>query len=146
MTPALPARKGSVTSCRSGERWTAEVHLGDGKREYDVSLNQTFPTQAAASRAGELIVAEWREQRAGLRDVFLKELAAAYRTLRQTHKTMAPPTVPATRASWDAAIAIWEERGWIEPEDAARYREHVAWAFEAEATREARSSLADDEP
>jgi len=138
MTPAQHGKRGSVTCHRSGERWTADVRLGDDEREIDVTLHQTYPTRDSATKAAEEILAEWTEERAALRELLLKELASAYRTMRQTHKTMRPPLVPATRASWEAAIESWEQHGWIDEGKAAQYREHVGCAFEVEAAREAR--------
>jgi hypothetical protein len=126
-----------VTTHRFGERWTADVRLGDQEREIDVSLHRTFPTRDSATKAAEEILAEWTEERAILRELLLKELASAYRTMRQTHKTMRPPLVPATRASWESAIESWELNGWIDADKAAQYREHVGCAFEVEAARDA---------
>lgn len=137
MTPAQHGRRGSVTCHRSGERWTADVRLGDEEREIDLSLHRTFPTRDSATKAAEEILAEWTEERAILRELVLKELASAYRTMRQTHKTMKPPLVPATRASWESAIESWELNGWIDAEKANQFREHVGCAFQVEAARDA---------
>jgi len=129
-------RGGSVTSQRSGDRWTAAVQVDErdatGHRQYDLSLNRTFPTEAAARRAGEQLLAEWKGGRVLLRDVLLRQLAGTYRTLRETYKPMQPPTVPATRSAWDRAITTWEEQSWIDAAAAARCRDHVRSAFEAE--------------
>ena len=117
---------------RAGERWTAEVLLEEGKgaerREVIVSLAQKFATEEAATRAGGEIVAQWKRNGI-LREVLLRELAATYRALRETYSPMDPPSVPTTRASWERAIATWEERGWITAADAARYRDHVQTGF-----------------
>jgi hypothetical protein len=128
-------RKGTVTCERAGDRWTAEVRVSEGERHWDVSLNRSFPTEAAARRAGDALVTEWIEGRQLLRDVLLRELAGTYRMMRERHKTMHPPAVPATRASWETAIATWEQLQWIGASDAARQRDHVQAAFAAEARR-----------
>jgi hypothetical protein len=148
MAVAMPGRSGTVVCSPSGERWTAEVRLAqwsEGERqEYVVSLNRTFPTEDTAQRAGGQVLAEWTEGDAPLRALLLKELAAAYRALREQCKTMQPPTVPATRSAWDRAISTWEERGWITAPDAARYREHVHSAFESNSGPVRRHRLAAD--
>ncbi len=148
MAILLPRRTGTVLCTPSGGRWTAEVRLEQrgvgGPEEHTLSLNRTFPTEDAARRAAGTIVADWTERDAPLRDLLLKELAAAYRALREQWKTMHPPTVPATRAAWDRAISTWEERGWIAAPDAARYREHIQSAFESTAGPVRRHSLAAD--
>ena len=131
---------------RAGERWTAEVLLEEGKgaerREVIVSLAQKFATEEAATRAGGEIVAQWKRNGI-LREVLLRELAATYRALRETYSPMDPPSVPTTRASWERAIAAWEERGWITAADAARYRDHVQTGF-AVTTAVRRHRLPDD--
>src|SRR6185369_3154073 len=100
------------------------------ERQYAVFLNRTFVTEAAATGAGEQVVADWEGGRVVVRDLMLQELAASYRKLRQTHKTMQPSLVPATRAAWDHAIGAWEGLGWIGAADAGRYRAHVRCAFD----------------
>jgi hypothetical protein len=131
---ALVSRSGKVICQPAGERWTAEVQLDerDGTH-YSVSLNRTFATQAAASRAAEQFVADWNAGRLHLRDVLLRELAGTYRTLRQTYKPMQPSTVPATRSAWERAIATWEQLHWIDEAAAARCRDHARSAFDADA-------------
>ena len=132
------SRDGNVTCQRAGDRWTAAVQVeerdGAGGRRYDLSLNRTLPTEAAARRAGEQLLAEWKGGRVALRDLLLRQLAGTYRTLRATYKPMQPPTVPATRAAWDRAIATWEEQRWIDATAAARCRDHIRSAFEAESS------------
>jgi hypothetical protein len=133
-------RNGSVVCQRAGERWTAEVQLG----EHTIALHRNFPSEDSARRAGEQLVAEWRQGDAVLRDLLLRELAAAYRTLRERFKTMQPPTVPATRSAWEGAIGTWEQLGWIATPEAERYRKHVQSAFEAVAATVKRHRLAAD--
>jgi hypothetical protein len=136
-------RSGTVICDRAGDRWTAEVRLVEGDRQYDVSLTRSFPTEATARRAAEELLTEWKEGRAILRDVLLRELAGAYRTMRERHKSMRPAAVPATRAAWEHAIATWQELEWIGESDAARHRAHVEAAFEVEAKRELQQQGAD---
>lgn len=138
-------RTGTVICERAGDRWTTEVQVKEGDRQYDVSLNQSFPTEAAARKAGDELLVEWIEGRRLLRDVLLRELAGTYRRMRERHKTMHPAAVPATRAAWETAIATWEERHWIGESDAARQRDHVQAAFDAEAKREASPRTVDPE-
>jgi hypothetical protein len=144
--PQPPRRGGKVIRHRAGERWTAEVLLEEGKgaerREVIISIARNFTSEDAAERAGGEIVAQWKRN-AILRDVLLRELAATYRALRESHAPMDPPSVPTTRASWERAIATWEERGWIAAADAIRYREHVATGF-AVTTNVRRCHLPDD--
>ena len=122
---------------QAGQRWTADVHLeersGAPGRDCSIALNRTFPTEAAARRAGEELLAEWVAGRVTLKDVLLRELARTYRTLRETYKPMQPSTVPATRTAWERAIATWEELRWLDATAAARCREHARWAFECDA-------------
>ena len=77
-------------------------------------------------------------------DLILQELAAVYRRLRATHKTMQPVTVPATRSAWEHALGAWEQSGWIRPSEAIRYRDHVRAAFEAETGPVRRHKLSTD--
>ena len=126
-------RSGKVLCHSSGERWTVELRLdeNDGSQEcrYTVYLNRVFVTEAAATNAGEQVVAEWRAGRIAVRDLMLQELAATYRRLRETYQKMQPPAVPTTTSAWENAISSWQELGWIAAPDAARLREHVRWAF-----------------
>jgi hypothetical protein len=129
-------RSGQVNCQPAGDRWTAVVQLeqrgGTDDRQYAVSLNRSFATEAAARRAGEELLAGWRAGRLVLRDILLRELAGTYRTLRETYKPMQPSTVPATRAAWERAIATWEQLRWIDAEAAARCRDHARCAFDAD--------------
>ena len=120
-------RRGTVVVHRTGDRWTVEVQLDT----HTIALHRAFPSEDAARRAGEEVVAEWQQGDAILRDLLLKDLAAAYRTLRERFTTMQPPTVPSTRTAWERAIGTWEQCGWIAAPEAARYRDHVNSAFEA---------------
>jgi hypothetical protein len=141
------SRSGKVIRQPAADRWTAEVQLEerDGAR-YSVSLNRTFATEGAATRAGEQLLADWNAGRLHLRDVLLRELAGTYRTLRQTYKPMQPSTVPATRSAWDRAITTWEELHWVDAATAARCRDHARCAFEAEYGTVRRHRLSDAEP
>ena len=147
------SRSGRVQCERAGDRWTAVVQLeereGAEHREYAVSLNRWFATEAAALRAGEELLAGWTAGRLVLRDILLRELAGTYRALRETYKPMQPSTVPATRSAWERAIATWEELGWIDGAAAARCRDHARSAFEADGgpvRRHRISAEADYEP
>ena len=150
MARADGGRGGKVICQRAGERWTASVRLderGDGQpRHYDVALARTFTTESAANRAGAEVVKSWKAGQVVLREILLRELAATYRTLRETHAPMQPASVPTTRAAWEHAIAAWEAAGWIEGADATRFREHVQWAFDPTAATVRRHRLADGEP
>jgi hypothetical protein len=139
-------RTGKVICHRADERWTAEVVLDEEGQEHSVSLATRFATESAAIAAGAQVIAEWKAGEVTLRDLLLRELAATYRTLRQRHKTMHPPMVPATRSSWELAIGRWEELGWIESVEAGRYREHVECAFEKAAAKIRRHRLLDVGP
>ncbi|HJQ85525.1 MAG TPA: hypothetical protein VKA21_15665 [Candidatus Binatia bacterium] len=123
-----PSRDGAVTCVRAGDRWNAEIRL-DGQER--IALARAFATEDAAARAGAEILAEWRAGRSVLRDLVLRELAAAYRGLRERHKMTEPAAVPTTSAAWDRAILEWERLGWLQADDVTRYREHVLRAFGA---------------
>ena len=142
----MAERNGKVICHRSDGRWTAEVLLDEEGQEHSVSLATRFATESSAIAAGAQVVAEWKAGEVTLRDLLLRELAATYRTLRQRHKTMQPPMVPATRSSWELAIGRWEELGWIEAGDAGRYREHVESAFEKAVGKIRRHRLMDVGP
>lgn len=141
MTLTRGGRSGKVLCHPSGERWTVELRLdeSDGAqgRQYSVFLNRLFATQMTASRAGEQLVADWEGGRVVVRDLILQELSAKYRSLRETHQRMQPPSVPTTRSAWERAIATWEERAWITAAEGARLRDHVVQtlAFEASDVR-----------
>jgi hypothetical protein len=129
-------RGGKVICRRTGERWTAAVRLderGDGQpRHFDVALARTFTTESAANRAGTDVVRSWKAGQVVLREILLRELAATYRSLRETHAPMQPASVPTTRAAWEHAIAAWEK--------------HVQSAFDPTASTVRRHRLADGEP
>jgi hypothetical protein len=120
------------------------VLLEENDRQYTVFLNRSFAVESAATHAGEQVVADWEGGRVLVRDLMLQELAAAYRRLRETYKTMQPSTVPATRSAWEHAIGAWEELGWIAAADAGRYHEHVRCAFEGESAAVRRHKLRAD--
>jgi hypothetical protein len=141
---ASVARTGKVVTHCSGDKWAVELRLDEQERSYSVFLNRTFITEMLASEAGTQVVSEWAAGRVLARDLILQELAAVYRRLRATHKTMQPATVPSTRAAWEHAIGAWEECGWIRRPDATRYRALVRSAFETEAGRVRRHTLAGD--
>jgi len=141
---ASVARVGRVVTHQSGEKWSVELRLDEHDRCYSVFLNRTFITEMLANEAGSRAVADWTAGRVLARDLILQELAAVYRRLRATHKTMQPVTVPATRAAWDHAIGAWEQSAWIRPAEAMRYREHVRAAFDAEAGPVRRHKLSPD--
>jgi hypothetical protein len=131
----------------TGERWTAQLELdergGEQSSKLLVDVPGTFLNQAAATRAAEGVLSEWRAGRLTLRDLVLRELAAAYRHLRETQKTMEPVAVPTTSAAWARAIDLWELAGWLAAAEAARYREHARRAFDATAATMRRHRLLD---
>jgi hypothetical protein len=140
-------REGRVVSVPAGQRWTAQLELdersGDQLSRLRVDVPGTFLTEAAAVQAAQGVLNEWRVGRLTLRDLVLRELAAAYRHLRETHKTMEPVAVPTTSAAWDRAIDLWELAGWLDAAEAARYREHAQRAFDAAAARVKRHRMLD---
>jgi len=124
-------RDGKVVCRRSGARWSVEVRLDEENGgQHRIALARTFPTQVAARGAGEEIVAEWKAGQALVRELVLRELAAAYRALREAHEMVEPAAVPTTSAAWERAIAVWEAQRWIGAAAAKRYREHVRSAFD----------------
>ncbi len=132
--PAAPVpapRTAKTTAHRAGDKWSVEVQLEEGDRTYDVRLDRSFATEGSASRAGEQVAADWLNGAVSARDLILQELAAMYRRLRATQKTMRPASVPTTRSSWENAFEAWEQLGWIDPADAGRYREQARCAFDA---------------
>jgi hypothetical protein len=141
---ASAARAGKVVTHCSGDKWSVELRLDEQDRSYSVFLNRTFITEMLASEAGTQVVAAWAAGKVRARDLILQELAAVYRRLRATHKTMQPATVPATRSAWEHAMGTWQESGWITPADAVRYRDLVRSAFEAEAGPVRRHKLSAD--
>jgi hypothetical protein len=141
---ASVARIGRVLTHQAGEKWSVELRLDEHDRCYSVFLNRTFITEMLANEAGTRAVADWTAGRVLARDLILQELAAVYRRLRATHKTMQPVTVPATRSAWEHALGAWEQSGWIRPSEAIRYRDHVRAAFEAETGPVRRHKLSTD--
>jgi hypothetical protein len=123
----------------SGDRWTVELRLdeapGDPTRLHTIFLSRPHATEDSARRAGEQMVHDWQAGNTTIRDLMLTELAARYRKLRETHARMNPPTVPTTRSSWETALTMWVERGWITPDDARHLREHVTHALDPESGR-----------
>ena len=127
-------RDGKVICRRASGRWSTEVRLdeedgGQGGQQRIV-LARTFPTEAAARGAGQEIVAEWKAGQVVIRALVLRELAAAYRSLREAHEMVEPAAVPTTSAAWERAIAAWEALGWFGAAEARRYRQHVRSAFD----------------
>ena len=130
-------REGRVVTVPAGQRWTAQLELdersGGQSSPLRVDVPGTFMSQAAAVQAAQAVLNEWRAGRLTMRDLVLRELAAAYRHLRETHKTMEPVAVPTTSAAWARALDLWELAGWLDATEAARYREHARRAFDAAA-------------
>ncbi len=138
-------RDGRVITGRSGARWTVQLELdevvGDRFCRVRIGIQGRFPSETAAVQAAQGVLAEWRMGGVTLRDLVLRELAAAYRHLRQRHPGMEPVAVPTTSAAWTRAITLWESSGWLEVAEAARYREYVERAFDASATTVKRHGL-----
>jgi len=133
-----PTREGRVIVAAAGDRWTAQLDLdervGDPSSRVRVDVPGTFLSQAAAAHAAKGVLNEWRAGRVTLREIVLRELAAAYRHLREKHKPMEPVAVPTTTVAWERALGLWELAAWLDPADAARYRDHARRAFEVTAT------------
>jgi hypothetical protein len=142
-------REGRVVTGHAGERWTAQLELDERRGEQlsrlRIDVPGTFSSEAAAVHVAQGVLNEWRIGGITLRDLVLRELAAAYRHLREKHKTMEPATVPTTRAAWDRAIGLWELAGWLDAAEAARYREHVRRVFDAATATVKRHRLLDVE-
>jgi len=140
-------REGRVVTASAGARWTAQLELDERRGEelsrLRIDVPGTFPSEAAAVHAAQGVLNEWRVGGVTLRDLVLRELAAAYRRLRETHKTMEPVAVPTTSAAWKRAIDLWELAGWLDATEAARYREHAQRAFDAAAAKVTRHRLSD---
>jgi hypothetical protein len=128
-------RDGRVVTGRAGERWTAQLELDElhGGRfsRLRIDVQGKFPSEPAAIQAAQAVLTEWRMGGVTLRDLLLRELAAAYRHLRERHPSMEPVAVPTTSGAWNRAITLWEETGWLDATEAARYREHAARAFDS---------------
>jgi hypothetical protein len=140
-------RDGRVVTGRAGVRWTAQLELdelrGDRFSRLRIDVQGRFPDEAAAVRAAQAVLTEWRLGGVTLRDLVLRELAATYRHLRERHPTMEPVAVPTTSAAWNRAIDLWEAAGWLDTSRAARYREKVLHAFDATAVTVKRHGLLD---
>jgi hypothetical protein len=143
-------RDGRVVTSQAGERWTAQLELdersGEQLSRLRVDVPGEFASQATAAHAAQDVLNDWRGGRLTLHDLVLRELAAAYRRLREKHKPMEPVAVPTTCAAWDRAIALWELAGWLDNAEAARYRAHAERAFEVAATTVKRHRLLDVDP
>lgn len=143
------SREGRVVTGRADERWTAQLELdernGEQPSQFCVDVPGTFPCEERAAEVARGVLIEWRAGRVTLRELVLRELAAAYRRLREKHLPMEPAAVPTTGAAWDRAIALWELASWLDPAEAARYREHARWAFDASAATVKRHRLLDVE-
>ena len=140
--------EGRIVTSQAGDRWTAQLEI-DERRAEEVSrlridVPGEFASQPTAAHAAESLLNDWRAGRLTLRDLVLRELAAAYRHLREKHQPMEPVAVPTTCAAWDRAIALWELAGWLDPADAARYRDHAERAFDGAAVTVKRHRLLDD--
>jgi hypothetical protein len=143
-------REGRVVTSQTGERWTAQLELDERCDErvsrLRIDVPGEFASQATAGQAAQHVLNDWRAGRLTLRELVLRELAAAYRHLREKHKPMEPVAVPTTFAAWDRAITLWELAAWLDKAEAARYREHAERAFEAAATTVTRHRLLDVDP
>ena len=131
-------REGRVVIARVGERWTAQLDLdereGGPPSPLRVDVPGVFVTEGAAVRAAKDVLNEWRAGRITLREIVLRELAAAYRHFREQHKPMEPVAVPTTTVAWERALTLWQLAGWLDAKEAARYAEHVQHAFQASTT------------
>ena len=138
-------RDGRVITDRKGARWTAELELDDlsGDRFLRVRIDilGRFVSEEAAVQAAQPLLAEWRIGGVTLRDLLLRQLAAIYRHLRERHPLMEPPAVPTTSMAWNRALTLWEQAGRLDPPTVARYRDHVAHAFDVSATTVKRHGL-----
>jgi hypothetical protein len=143
-------REGRIVASQAGDRWIAQVELdervGDEVSRLRIDVPGEFASQATATHAAQDVLREWRGGRLTLRELVLRELAAAYRTLRTKHKPMEPVAVPTTYVAWDRAIALWELAGWLDVVEALRYRQHLERAFDAAATTVKRHRLLDVDP
>jgi hypothetical protein len=136
-----------VVTVATGERWRAQLELderrGDRSSRLWIDVPGTFISRTAAAQAAQGVLNEWRIGSLTLRDLVLRELAAAYRHLRERHKGMEPVAVPTTSAAWARAIELWELAGWLDAAEATRYREHARRAFDPAAARVKRHRLPD---
>ena len=143
-------REGRIVTNQVTDRWLAQLELderiGDETTRLRIDVPGEFASQATAAHAAQDVLREWRGGRLTLRELVLRELAAAYRQLRTKHKPMEPVAVPTTHVSWERAIALWELAGWLDVAEAARYRQHLERAFDAAATTVKRHKLLDVDP
>jgi hypothetical protein len=141
-------REGRIVTSQVGDRWTAQLELDERRGEESsrlrVDVPGEFASQPTAVHAAQNLLNDWRAGRVMLRDLVLRELAAAYRHLRGKHNPMEPVAVPTTCAAWDRAIGLWELAGWLDPAEAVRYRDHVERAFDEAAITVKRHQLLDD--
>src|SRR5262245_60170603 len=93
-------REGRIVTNQVADRWTAQLeldeHSGEEVSRLRIDVPGEFASQATASHAAQEVLREWRGGRLTLRELVLRELAAAYRHLRAQHKAMAPVAVPTT--------------------------------------------------
>lgn len=143
-------RDGRVVTSQVDARWTAQLELderaGDDVSRLRIDVPGEFASQATAAHAAQDVLKEWRGGRVTLRELVLRELAAAYRHLREKQKPMEPVAVPTTYVAWDRALALWELAGWLDAAEAARYRQHLERAFDAAAVTVKRHRLLDVDP
>ena len=139
------SREGRVVTSCAGDRWIAQLELDERNGEHlsrlQIDVPGTFVSESAAVNAAQGLLHEWRVGGVTLRDLVLRELAAAYRRLREKYPAMQPVAVPTTSAAWYRAIDLWELSGWLDAAEAARYREHAQRAFDATAARVKRHGL-----
>ena len=138
-------RDGRVITDRKGARWTVQVELddlsGDRFLRVRIDVQGRFTNEDAAVRAAQPVLTEWCLGSMTLRDLLLRELAATYRYLRERYPLMDPAAVPTTSAAWNSALTMWEGAGRLDAASVARYREHVAHAFDVNATAVKRHGL-----
>ena len=143
-------RDGRVITTSDGGRWTAQLELddvsGDRFRRVRIDVQGRFPSEEAAVQAAQAVLAEWRIGGVTLRDVILRSLAATYRHLRERHPLMEPVAVPTTSAGWLRALTLWERAGRLDATSVARYRDHVAHAFDVAAAPVKRHGLLEAGP
>ncbi|HWP65828.1 MAG TPA: hypothetical protein VNO26_07940 [Candidatus Limnocylindria bacterium] len=144
------ARGGRIVIRQVADRWTAQLelneHAGDQASRLRVDVPGEFASEATAQHAAQAALDRWCTGQLTLRELVLRQLAAAYRRLREKHKPMEPVAVPTTGAAWERALTLWELAGWLDAPEAARYRQHVRRAFDAAATTVKRHRLADAKP
>jgi hypothetical protein len=138
-------RDGRLIASRNGARWTVQVEIddfsGDRFLRLRLDVQGRFPSEDAAVRAAQPVLTEWCLGGVTLRDLLLRELAATYRYLRERHPLMDPAAVPTTSGAWYGALTMWERAGRLDAAAVARYRDHVAHAFDVNATAVKRHGL-----